>query len=162
MGISFLDQLYTSTRRRTIPHQSSSSESYRSADLIKAKAIFTQELNSYREACRLLKQSIEKTRAFCVEQEKKVMESNPDYFREFRESNADTKEFMKDRLKLVKSHAKLDTSVQFSGLKSELLERQQASLEEHLDKLKKVRRAGTYQYLFCLIGLHIIANQYLL
>ncbi|KAK3838333.1 MAG: Spc7 kinetochore protein-domain-containing protein [Linnemannia elongata] len=137
VGISFLDQLYTSTRRRTIPHQSSSSESYRSADLIKAKAIFTQELNSYREACRLLKQSIEKTRAFCVEQEKKVMESNPDYFREFRESNADTKEFMKDRLKLVKSHAKLDTSVQFSGLKSELLERQQASLEEHLDKLKK-------------------------
>lgn len=71
------------------------------------------------------------------------MESNPDYFREFRESNADTKEFMKDRLKLVKSHAKLDTSVQFSGLKSELLERQQASLEEHLDKLKKVRTSGT-------------------
>ncbi|KAF8939218.1 hypothetical protein BGZ47_008255 [Haplosporangium gracile] len=137
VGISFLDQLYTSTRRRTIPHLSSSSESYRSADLIKAKAIFTQELNSYRDACRLLKQSIEKTRAFCVEQEKKVLESNPVYFREFRESNADTKEFMKDRLKLVKSHAKLDTSVQFSGLKSELLERQQASLEEHLDKLKK-------------------------
>ncbi|KAG0283661.1 hypothetical protein BGZ96_011954 [Linnemannia gamsii] len=137
VGISFLDQLYTSTRRRTIPHQSSSSESYRSADLIKAKAIFTQELSSYRDACRLLKQSIEKTRAFAAEQEKKVMESNPDYFREFRESNADTKDFMKDRLKMVKSHAKLDTSVQFSGLKSELLERQQASLEEHLDKLKK-------------------------
>ncbi|KAF9548269.1 hypothetical protein EC957_007038, partial [Mortierella hygrophila] len=137
VGISFLDQLYTSTRRRTIPHLSSSSEPYRSADLIKAKAIFTQELNSYREACRLLKQSIEKTRAFCLEQEQKVLESNPDYIREFRESNSDTKEFMKDRLKLVKSHAKLDTSVQFSGLKSELLERQQASLEEHLDKLKK-------------------------
>ncbi|KAF9099063.1 hypothetical protein BGX29_007300 [Mortierella sp. GBA35] len=137
VGISFLDQLYASTRRRTIPHQSSSSEPYRSADLIKAKAIFTQELNSYRDACRLLKQSIEKTRAFTAEQEKKVMKRNPDYFREFRESNSDSKEFMKDRLKMVKVHAKLDTNVHFCGLKSELLERQQASLEEHLDKLKK-------------------------
>ena len=69
------------------------------------------------------------------------MKRNPDYFREFRESNSDSKEFMKDRLKMVKVHAKLDTNVHFCGLKSELLERQQASLEEHLDKLKKVRVA---------------------
>ncbi|KAG0267916.1 hypothetical protein BGZ95_002709 [Linnemannia exigua] len=137
VGISFLDQLNTSTRRRTIPHLSSSSESYRSADLIKAKAIFTQELGLYRDACRLLKQSIEASRKHVDEQEKKIMESNPDYFREFRESNADIKEFMKDRLKMIKSHAKLETSVEISALKSGLMERQQASLEEHLDKLKK-------------------------
>ncbi|KAF9120861.1 hypothetical protein BGW39_011035 [Mortierella sp. 14UC] len=137
VGITFLDQLNTSTRRRTIPHTSRSSESYRSADLIKAKAMFTQELGLYRDASRLLKQSIETSRTNVAEQEKKILESNPDYFREFRESNADVKEFMKDRLKMVKSHAKLETSVQFSELKSGLLERQQASLEEHLDKLKK-------------------------
>ncbi|KAG0372846.1 hypothetical protein BGX24_012501 [Mortierella sp. AD032] len=137
VGITFLDQLNTSTRRRTIPHLSSSSESYRSADLIKAKAIFTQELGLYRDACRLLKQSIETSRKHVDEQEKNIMESNPDYFREFRESNADIKEFMKDRLKMIKSHAKLETSVEISALKSGLMERQQASLEEHLDKLKK-------------------------
>ncbi|KAF9912873.1 hypothetical protein EC991_007485 [Linnemannia zychae] len=137
VGITFLDQLNTSTRRRTIPHSSRSSESYRSADLIKAKAMFTQELSLYRDASRLLKQSIETSRTNVAEQEKKILESNPDYFREFRESNSDVKEFMKDRLKMVKSHAKLETSVQFSELKSGLLERQQASLEEHLDKLKK-------------------------
>ncbi|KAK3842953.1 MAG: Spc7 kinetochore protein-domain-containing protein [Linnemannia gamsii] len=137
VGITFLDQLNTSTRRRTIPHLTSSSESYRSADLIKAKAIFTQELDLYRDACRLLKQSIETSRKHVDEQEKNIMESNPDYFREFRESNADIKEFMKDRLKMIKSHAKLETSVEISALKSGLMERQQASLEEHLDKLKK-------------------------
>ncbi|KAF9112148.1 hypothetical protein BGX27_003919 [Mortierella sp. AM989] len=141
VGISFLDHLNASTRRRTIPHRanetSASTATYRSADLVKAMAISMQELHSYREACKLLKQSIDTSRAFADEQEKKVSKKNPEYFREFRESNSDTKDFMKDRFKMIKVHSKLETNAAFSSWKADVLKVEQETLEQHLVELKK-------------------------
>ncbi|KAF9348452.1 hypothetical protein BGX26_000154 [Mortierella sp. AD094] len=141
VGITFLDHLNASTRRRTIPHRTNeadpSTETYRSADLVKAMAVSMQELHSYREACRLLKQSIDTSRAFADEQEKKVGKKNPEYFREFRESNSDTKDFMKDRLKMIKVHSKLETNAAFSSWKTDVLKVEQETLEQHLVELKK-------------------------
>ncbi|KAI7819149.1 Spc7 kinetochore protein-domain-containing protein [Gamsiella multidivaricata] len=147
VGISFLDHLNASTRRRTIPHRgddADSSTTYRSADLVKAMALSVQELHSYREACRLLKQSIDTSRAFADDQEKKVSKKNPDYFREFRESNSDTKEFIKDRFKMIKVHSKLETNAAFSIWKTDVLRVQQETLEQHLVELKKdITNLGT-------------------
>ncbi|KAI1319222.1 hypothetical protein EDD11_004616 [Mortierella claussenii] len=141
VGISFLDHLNASTRRRTIPHRAAEAgaltETYRSADLVKAMAISMQELHSYREACRLLKQSIDTSRAFADEQERKVSKRNPEYFREFRESNSDTKEFMKDRFRMIKVNSKLDTNAAFSSWKTDVLKVEQESLAQHLSELQK-------------------------
>ncbi|KAF9996249.1 hypothetical protein BGZ79_010003 [Entomortierella chlamydospora] len=141
VGISFLDHLNASTRRRTIPHRANeadaSTATYRSADLVKAMAVSMQELHSYREACRLLKQSIDTSRAFADEQEKKVSKKNPEYFNEFRESNSDTKDFMKDRFKMIKVHSKLETNAAFSSWKTDVLKVEQETLERHLVELKK-------------------------
>ncbi|KAF9199089.1 hypothetical protein BGZ49_010848 [Haplosporangium sp. Z 27] len=140
VGVSFLDHLNASTRRRTIPPRTNAdatTETYRSADLVKAMAISMQELHSYREACRLLKQSIDTSRAFADEQERKISKKNPEYFREFRESNSDTKEFMKDRFKMIKVHSKLETNAAFSSWKADVLKVEQETLEQHLVELKK-------------------------
>ncbi|KAF9432636.1 hypothetical protein BGZ76_010526 [Entomortierella beljakovae] len=141
VGISFLDHLNASTRRRTIPHRAgdagTSTETYRSADLVKAAAISMQELHVYRDACRLLKQSIDTSRAFADDQERKVAKGNPEYFREFRESNADTRDFMKDRFKMIKVHSKLETNAAFSHWKADLLKSEQEILEQHLEQLNK-------------------------
>ncbi|KAF9926511.1 hypothetical protein BGZ67_008079 [Mortierella alpina] len=139
VGITFLDHLNASTRRRTIPSAASdsSSESCRREDFVKAKAIYMQEMDSYRDACGLLKESTESSRAFSADQERKVLKKNPQYFVEYRVSDLESKEFMKERLKLIKVHSKLVTNADFTSWKSEVLERQQESLEHHLGKLKE-------------------------
>ncbi|KAI8603676.1 Spc7 kinetochore protein-domain-containing protein [Dissophora ornata] len=140
VGVSFLDHLNASTRRRTIPHRAGgdgSTATYRSADLVKAMAVSVPEFHSYREACRLLKQSIDASRAFADEQEKKVSKKNPEYFREFRESSTDTKDFMKDRFKMIKVHSKLETNAAFSIWKTDVLKAQQETQEQHLVELGK-------------------------
>ncbi|KAF9964325.1 hypothetical protein BGZ70_006606 [Mortierella alpina] len=139
VGITFLDHLNASTRRRTIPSTEldSSSESCRREDFVKAKAIYMQEMDSYRDACGLLKESTESSRAFSADQERKVLKKNPQYFVEYRVSDLESKEFMKERLKLIKVHSKLVTNADFTSWKSEVLERQQESLEHHLGKLKE-------------------------
>ncbi|CAO3573195.1 unnamed protein product [Mortierella alpina] len=139
VGITFLDHLNASTRRRTIPstESDSSSESCRREDFVKAKAIYMQEMDSYRDACGLLKESTESSRAFSADQERKVLKKNPQYFVEYRVSDLESKEFMKERLKLIKVHSKLVTNADFTSWKSEVLERQQESLEHHLGKLKE-------------------------
>ncbi|KAG0215771.1 hypothetical protein BGX28_008081 [Mortierella sp. GBA30] len=139
VGISFLDHLNASTRRRTVPNNESdsSTEACRREDFVKAKAIYMQELESYRDACGLLKDSTESSRAFSADQERKVLKKNPQYFIEYRDSDLESKEFMKERLKLIKVHSKLVTNADFTSWKSEVLERQQESLEHHLGKLKE-------------------------
>ncbi|KAF9950221.1 hypothetical protein BGZ72_008090 [Mortierella alpina] len=139
VGITFLDHLNASTRRRTIPstESDSSSETCRREDFVKAKAIYMQEMDSYRDACGLLKESTESSRAFSADQERKVLKKNPQYFVEYRVSDLESKEFMKERLKLIKVHSKLVTNADFTSWKSEVLERQQESLEHHLGKLKE-------------------------
>lgn len=147
VGISFLDQLNASTRRRTIPHQPNAADgsaaTYRIEDLVKAVAVSTPVLNSYREACQLLKQSMDQSRAFIDGEEKKVSKTNPEYFREFRESDVDTKEFMKDRFRMIKVHSKLEANVKFNGWKTDLLKVQQMSLEQHLVELNNDIRSLT-------------------
>ncbi|KAF9366073.1 hypothetical protein BGX34_006459 [Mortierella sp. NVP85] len=140
IGISFLDHLNASTRRRTLPHQTSASDgseaTYRIEDLIKAMAVSAPVLNSYNEACQLMNQSMSQSRAFIDGVEKRINQSNPDYFREFRESNVDTKEFMKDRFKMIKVHSKLEANARFSEWKTEVLNIQRHSLEQHLVELR--------------------------
>ncbi|KAG0330583.1 hypothetical protein BGZ99_000054 [Dissophora globulifera] len=141
VGVSFLDHLNASTRRRTIPHRANEADgtavAYRSSDLVKAMALSVPELHSYREACRLLKQSIDTSRAFAEDQEKKLGKKNPEYFREFRESSTDTKEFMKERFKMIKVHSKLETNAAFSIWRMDVLKVQQEALEQHREELKK-------------------------
>jgi len=79
------------------------------------------------------------SRAFIDGVEKRINQSNPDYFREFRESNVDTKEFMKDRFKMIKVHSKLEANARFSEWKTEVLNIQRHSLERHLIELRNVR-----------------------
>ncbi|KAF9983636.1 hypothetical protein BGZ65_001588 [Modicella reniformis] len=141
VGISFLDHLNASTRRRTIPHRAKTNDDsaavYRIEDLVKAMAVSTPELSSYHEACQLLKLSMDQSRVFIDSEEKRVSKKNPDYFREFRESDVDTKEFMKDRFKMIKLHSKLEANAKFNGWKADVLKMQQTSLEQHLHELKK-------------------------
>ncbi|ORZ13028.1 Spc7 kinetochore protein-domain-containing protein [Lobosporangium transversale] len=141
VGVSFLDHLTASTRRRTIPPRVTESEGskevYRSSDLVKAMAISMQDLYSYREACRLLKQSIDTSRAYAEEQERRMNKKNPEYFREFRESDSEIKELIKDQFRMVKVYSKLETSAAFNNWKSDLLKMEQETLKQHLDGLKK-------------------------
>ncbi|KAF9181954.1 hypothetical protein BGZ51_005097 [Haplosporangium sp. Z 767] len=139
VGINFLDHISTISRRRTIPQlgSASSSEECSKEDIVKAKAIQMEELESYRDACNLLKESTEASRAFAAEQELKVIKKNPQYFQEFMESDAESQLIMKDRFKLIKVHSNLVTKVDLTGWKAEVLGRQQESLQHHLSKLKE-------------------------
>lgn len=82
---------------------------------------------------------MDQSRVFIDGEEKRASRTNPDYFREFRESNVDAKEFMKDRFRMIKVHSKLEANAKFSGWKADFLKVQQTSLEQHLVELKNVR-----------------------
>src|SRR5690554_5595644 len=96
VGINFLDHISTISRRRTIPQigSASFSEECSKEDIIKAKAIRMEELESYRDACNLLKESTEASRAFATEQELKVIKENPQYFQELVKSDAESQLIM--------------------------------------------------------------------
>ncbi|KAF9415552.1 hypothetical protein BGZ94_000067 [Podila epigama] len=139
IGASFLDNLSVSTRRRTIPHRPKDDKGspYKMADFVKATLVPTAELNSYKEGCRIMKAFVDESRKTTLELEAKINQNNPECFRDFLEGDMATKEFIKDRFRMIKSHCKLDATDMWNTWRSELADFHQETLEHHLQKLKE-------------------------
>lgn len=81
---------------------------------------------------------VDESRKTTLELETRVNNENPDFIRDFREGDADLKDFIKDRFKLLKSHCRLDAIDMFSVWRSDLYNFQRESLEHHIAKLEEV------------------------
>ncbi|KAG0028507.1 hypothetical protein BGZ82_008411 [Podila clonocystis] len=137
IGISFFE-LSASTRRRTLPHRPKSDHAtYNIADIVKQMTVSVAELESYKSGCGILMPYVDESRKTTLELETRVNNENPDFIRDFREGDADLKDFIKDRFKLLKSHCRLDAIDMFSVWRSDLYNFQRESLEHHIAKLEE-------------------------
>ncbi|KAG0344004.1 hypothetical protein BG004_004832 [Podila humilis] len=144
IGISFLEFSVTS-RRRTLPPKPVVADSSMD-DILTQMTCLLAEVESYKNGCGMLKSFVEDSRKMTAEVEQQVNDENPDFIREYREGDGVFKEFVKERLKLLRAHCRLETFESFHYWRDDLYVYQQETLEYHKAKLGEdtstVRKIG--------------------
>ncbi|KAG0222614.1 hypothetical protein BGW42_006418, partial [Actinomortierella wolfii] len=139
VGISFMDNLQSVHRRRTLLAEPKPSTTYAVEDYVKAMAILTPELDQYKSSCENAKSYIEESRSVVQDIEAKVDAENPEFFAEYLEGEPAFQEFMRERFRMIKVHSRLAATEAWYQWREDMIKIQMEAFEHNLSKLKEDR-----------------------
>ncbi|KAF9159080.1 hypothetical protein DFQ26_006938 [Actinomortierella ambigua] len=139
VGISFMDNLQSAHRRRTLLAEPKPSSPYAAEDYVKAMAILTPELDQYKSSCENAKSYIEESRKVVQEMETRVDSENPEFFAEYLDGEPAFQEFMRERFRMIKVHSRLAATEAWYQWREDMIKIQLDAFDHHLSKLKEDR-----------------------